>query len=293
MKTAIRPGVSWEPDKEEPIERRIIVPNMPFADYLKSPHTGSTEVRQFLKSPGHYRYYRETVSESTPSQFLGTLTHCVVLEPDEVRHRYKTAPQVDRRTTAGKKVYAEFLEQLGDRLPVTAEQVDTAYTIKDALGAMPEFRKLMYPGVETSREVSAFTVDPDSGRRIKARSDVLRADGVIADLKTTSDASPHGFARSILSFGYHIQAAYYLDVFGPEYTRFAFVAVETKPPFAAGIYWIDEASIELGRQQYKKALLGMQECEKTNHWPVGYGEQEISLPAYAFYENETEGEIEL
>ena len=285
-------GVSWEPEPQEaPIERRIIVPDMPFSDYLKSPHTSSTEVRQFLKSPGHYRFYREFSSESTPSQFLGTLAHCAALEPARFPDRYALAPQGDRRTKAGKEAYAEFLAEIGDKQPITIDQADIAYSIKDALATMPQARSLLYGGDSSANEVSAFTVDPDTGIRIKARADIARSDGVLVDLKTTTDASPHGFARSIMTFGYHIQAAYYLDAFGPEYTRFAFIAVETKQPFAVGVYWLDEASIELGRQQYKKALAGIKECTEKGYWPANYGEQEISVPVWAFYKDEEEAEL--
>ena len=285
-------GVSWEPEPQEaPIERRIIVPDMPFPTYLESTYTSSTEVRQFLKSPGHYYYYREAGSStSTPAQMQGSVTHCAVLEPLEFRARYALAPQVDRRTKAGKEDYAAFLEQLGDKQPITVDQSDIAYSIKDAVSAMPQARKLLHGG-DSGIEVSAFTVDTDTGIRIKARADIARSDGALVDLKTTTDASPHGFARSIMTFGYHIQAAYYLDVFGPEYTRFAFIAVETKQPFAVGVYWLDEASIELGRQQYKKALAGIKECTEKGYWPANYGEQDISVPAWAFYENEEEIEL--
>jgi hypothetical protein len=58
------------------------------------------------------------------------------------------------------------------------------------------------------------------------------------------------------------------------------------PPYAAGIYWLDEASLELGRQQYRQALAGIAKCQHEGTFPVGYGEQEISLPAWAFYEQE-------
>jgi hypothetical protein len=60
-----------------------------------------------------------------------------------------------------------------------------------------------------------------------------------------------------------------------------FVAIEKAPPFAAGVYTLDDASLEQGRIEYQRALAGIRECRATDNWP-GYGAQEIALPGWAF-----------
>ena len=143
---------------------------------------------------------------------------------------------------------------------------------------------------------------------------------IIGDLKTTEDASPEGFAKSIANWRYDVQHAYYMDgtrlaleqgkcnppqegkaelsvywtdpVTGvlcrcrPDFWRgypkhFAFIAVEKKPPYAVGVYVLDSEGVEIGRAQYQHDLRVYAECVRTGEWP-GYGDkiQTISLPGW-------------
>jgi predicted amidohydrolase len=123
--------------------------------------------------------------------------------------------------------------------------------------------------------VSAFWTDPETGLELKARADMLNGMATCIDLKSAADASPHGFANAIARYRYHVQAALYLDAFGAE--RFVFVA---------GIYTLDDASVQQGRDEYRRALRGIAEHQQKDVWP-SYGAQEISLPGWAFdYEDE-------
>lgn len=143
---------------------------------------------------------------------------------------------------------------------------------------------------------------------------------IIVDLKTTEDASPEGFAKSMANYRYDVQHAYYMDgtrlaleqgkctppqkgtaelsvywidpVTGvlcrcrPDFwngypKRFAFIAVEKKPPHAVAVYVLDSDGVDIGRAQYQHDLRIYAECLRTNEWP-GYGDkiQTISLPAW-------------
>ena len=264
--------------------------SIPFDEYLQHPGYGSGAVRQALRSLSHLQHYMRTKGEPpTPAMLLGSATHCTVLEPREFDQRYVRAPDIDKRTKAGKEAWAIFADANQHKQILTPDQHNTAYAIRDTLLAMPEYRALVYNHGDVSAEVSQFWDDDATGIPLKARADMLLDDGVIVDLKTAADASPRGFAAACARYGYHIQAAMYQDGFGEDkYERFCFVAIETKPPFAAGIYWLSEASLELGRQQYRRALAEIAPYHKGDHWPLGYGELELDLPAWAFYQNEEE-----
>lgn len=121
----------------------------------------------------------------------------------------------------------------------------------------------------------------------KCRVDWLRP-GVIVDLKTTDDASPGGFSRSIASYGYDVQAAWYLDccqAAGIEAEAFIFIAVEKAAPYAVGIYELDYASLEVGRSKYQRALSLWKHCTATDEWP-GYSPEIVTLqlPVWAMWE---------
>jgi len=292
---SIAPPVK-EPDyyDEEPEDDDLeFAHGLPFADYLAHEGYGSGAIRQFLKSPAHFQHYIRTGGEPpSPAQLLGSATHCAVLEPREFDKRYAAPPSgLDRRTKAGKDAWAMFQEANQGKDILTAEQHQTAYAIRDTLLAMPEYRKLIYNNGECSVEVSHFWEDGSTDLPLKARADMLLSNGIAVDLKTAADASPRGFAAAMARYGYHCQAAMYCDAFSVD--RFVFVAVENKPPFAAGVYHLDEASLELGRQQYRAALEGIAQCEHEGVYPLGYGEQEISLPNWAFFENDNDVEVML
>ena len=86
-----------------------------------------------------------------------------------------------------------------------------------------------------------------------------------------------------MNYGYHIQAAMIQDgidhIDHKKINEFIFIAIEKTEPYAIGIYILDEASIERGRQEYKKVLEEYSEIEETKIWH-SYRPTVISLPAY-------------
>ena len=256
--------------------------DLPFPEYLATDAVSASSMKAYLRSPLHYRHQIETPSEPTPAMQLGTLIHAVVLEPIAARERYAVAPGIDRRTKAGKEAFAEFQASNADRTIVSEEQWDTAHMIRDQLLTDPEYRRLFGGGGEI--EYSAFGTDPDTGLVIKARADYY-SDGLVMDLKSAVDASPHGFARAVAAYKYHIQDAHYRHMFNAD--RFVYIAIEKSPPFAHGIYTLCEASIEQGRIERRRALDGIAEHRERKVWP-GYGVQELSLPNWAFDDEDIE-----
>lgn len=142
-------------------------------------------------------------------------------------------------------------------------------------------------------EASVYWTDEATGELCRCRPDYWRRDGVLVDLKSTIDASPEGFAKSIANYRYHVQAPWYLEGaqaahdagHGLEgYARpraFAFVAVEKSHPFAVGVYVLDPDSLEIGAKLMRENLDTLAECKRTGVWP-GYGDtlQQIGVPQY-------------
>jgi len=62
----------------------------------------------------------------------------------------------------------------------------------------------------SEREVSIYW-ESDTGLPLKCRPDAWRRDiGLVADLKTTTDASPEAFARAVERYHYDLSAALYM-----------------------------------------------------------------------------------
>lgn len=181
-------------------------------------------------------------------------------------------------------VLAEWTENNPGRIVLTPETWDQLHAMANAVHSHPAAGALL-TGCPGEAEKSVYWNDAITGVLCRCRPDWWRDDNVIVDLKTTEDASPEGFAKSMANYRYDVQAAYYLDgvqqATGKRPKAFVFIAVEKKTPYGVGVYVLDSDSLELGRAQYQHDLRIYAECVRTGEWP-GYGDkiQTISLPAW-------------
>jgi exodeoxyribonuclease VIII len=203
---------------------------------------------------------------------LGSLTHCAVLEPDELSSRYGIAP--DRRTNAGKAVAAEM--EAGGIEAVTSTDMEQALAMAASVRSHQAAAALLRNG---KAEQSFWWDDLQTGLRCKCRPDWYNGTTIV-DLKTTTDASPKGFAKSVAQWRYHIQQNHYLA--GTFAERFVFIAVEKTYPYAVGVYELDETAALHGEAERRNNLQTIADCRAIAEWP-GYGNtiQPLSLPNWA------------
>lgn len=270
-------------------ENRIIH-DMPNAEYHAHPAISSSAIREALRSPAHYHaaYIERSVPRTeSASMKLGTAVHTLVLEPEKWASEYAISPAVDRRTKAGKEAWAAFVEEAGERVLVTEEEAAHAKAVAQSVLKHGAARELVEGIFERPvAESSVFWRDDATGLELKCRPDALDlGEGVIVDLKTTRDASPIGFPKSVANFGYHTQAAWYrrgVEAALGASCRHVIVAVETAPPYAVGVYELDEDALEVGAELAKLGLERIARGIETGEWPA-YGDdlQEITLPGWA------------
>jgi exodeoxyribonuclease VIII len=256
--------------------------NISNADYHADPAISASQLKEISRSPYHYwsRYLDpdRTPTIATSAMKLGSLTHCAVLEPDELSKRYGITP--DRRSNAGKALAAE-MEATGIEA-VTAQEMEQALAMAASVRSNSTAALLLSGG---QAEQSFWFDDIPTGLRCKCRPDWF--DGAtIVDLKTCQDASPTGFAKAVANFGYQIQAAHYLA--GTLAKRFIFVAVEKTYPFAVGVYELDPEALVHGSIARHNALQRIQDCRAIGEWP-GYtdGIQTLQLPGWALKDQTT------
>lgn len=181
-------------------------------------------------------------------------------------------------------VKAKWDSENAERMILNPDQWKQIHGMRDAVMAHPAASALLtrIPG---RAEQSIYWHDPITGVLCRCRPDWWRNDNLPIDLKTTEDASPEGFARSIAKFRYDVQAAFYLDgielATGKRPQNFVFIAVEKKPPYAVGVYVLDAETLEIGRGLYREDLDNYAKCAKADVWP-GYGDkiQTINLPGW-------------
>lgn len=236
------------------------------------------------RSPAHFRYQEKR--ESTRSMVIGSALHAAVLEPDLFASQYMLLRNVsDRRASEYKQAVAVH----GADFVLTGTEADYVAGMQETI------RSHAYAGrvlSETGRaELSVMTKDPVTGVAVRCRFDWLTNAGLAVDLKTTIDARPDAFARSVANYRYHVQAAFYADVWswetGETLQGFEFLAVEKSMPHALAVYRLDDEALSEGRRLYREALNLYADCLERDEWP-GYDAQPqwLCLPAWAVEFNE-------
>jgi exodeoxyribonuclease VIII len=253
------------------------------ATYHADPAVSASHLHAIARSPFHYwaRYINpdRITPEPTAAMRLGSLVHCAVLEPDELLQRYGVAP--DRRTKEGKAA-AAAMAAAGIEA-VSEADMTLALSMAASVRVHPAAAALLKQG---KAEQSFWWDDSDTGLRCKCRPDWYHGTTVV-DLKTTTDASPAGFAKSVATFRYHTQASHYLSgLHGAE--RFVFIAVEKTAPYAVAVYELDAEAMAAGNELRRRDMRMIADCHATKEWP-GYGNdlQALSLPKWALTANPT------
>jgi hypothetical protein len=224
-----------------------------------------------LRSPAYALYRKQAPEKATDAMNIGTALHTKVLEPELFDDQFLVA-KLDRRTSEGKAAQAEAIAR--NLIILKPEEMFTIDSMDSEIKAHKGAMKLLQNG-----DAEQTVITEMDGVLCKIRMDYVRKEGIIIDVKTTIDASPEAFLKTIINYNYHIQAAFYLDVLAQtEYpsTHFAFIAVEKEAPFSVGVYTLDESFIELGRKKYKRALAIYKECVANNYFPA-YSQELIEL----------------
>lgn len=95
----------------------------------------------------------------------------------------------------------------------------------------------------------------------------------LADLKSCRTAAPGQWAREVYNWGYHVQAAFYMDMYeaatGEVRNVFAHVLQESFEPFEVGRRMLSEEFVEEGRDKYVNAMSKYCHCLKTGKF-LGY-----------------------
>lgn len=257
---------------------------MRWADYLMLRRLNFSALKQMARSPRHYRAALESPVGDTVALRVGRLVHALTLEPQDVGARYAVYP--GRR--AGTE-WEAFRSANAARAIVTQSEWDGAQAVAAAV--------IEQAGQYVSGGAAEQTIlwVAQHAREAKGRIDYIHPEFGVIDLKTTVDASPRAVAAAVVRYGYHAQAAWYVDGFRAahglvgEDVPYRIVAAEKAPPYAVAVYVLPPEAIAAGRALYRSWLAKLDECEAGGEWPsYTQGEQALELPQWALYEREEE-----
>lgn len=158
-----------------------------------------------------------------------------------------------------------------DRIPLLTKQYEQVTAMAARVLAHPLGAALFDGGVA---ERSGWCIDAETGIRCRVRPDWMTwIDGVlyIVDVKTTTDADPAAFARSAISFGYHQQQPWYVEMVriltGAERISFLMIAVSTKPPHMITSHYCDDDAAAEGERANRRARAIFARCLESGQWP--------------------------
>jgi len=241
----------------------------------------SNSMLSVLASPQEYqqRYITKTMPHPKPSEAmaLGTLVHCMALEPNAVVNRFVIKPEgMDRRTREGKLAYQTLIESGKDI--VTLEQFETAQACwqalayHDQIGVALRADGIIEQRIDWERNGLPMRCKPDK---------IIPTMQLIVDVKTSADASPKEFAKSVANFGYARQAALYQDAvashYGGELFRFLFAVVCTDPPYEVACYELSDEAMRYGYRNADTLISELQVRIERDYWLPDWGSGIVTL----------------
>ena len=256
--------------------------------YHAAKGVSNSMLKRLGRSPAHLKAYLEQREEQTPAMLFGQVVHQLLLEPEKPWFWAVRPAGLDGRSKEGR----EWKARLGDKPVLEHEQWLNVEGVVASVRSHPTARHALSAGRSEVSVFKRFTY----GRSVlrKARIDFANNGSALIDIKTTDDARPEAFARTIYNMRYHVQAAYYLDIWNDSLPlgetpkdSFVFIAVEKEPPYAVSVFDLARQAINAGRGEYIRLLQLYMECEAQGEWPAYNPDvQEINLPPYALKKGE-------
>ena len=223
------------------------------------------------KSIAHWKNKR--FKESVTMQ-LGTAIHAFVLEPEIAHDLIHRGPETRRG-----KAWTEAKEEAesAGAVLLTEADYDHAKAVAESVLMTPRVMRMLNDKA-CIKEQSIINTCPETGLTLKCRPDALLPSRAVLDLKTTQDASPRGFGKSVRGFGYDLQSAFYIyacNLEGFEVSQFAFIAVEKEPPYAVAIHTLDYEYLKWAKNQVMQTLDQIKRAQDSGDFTTGWPEVNI------------------
>lgn len=244
--------------------------------YLKRVHTHGV---------AHAERDKTSRDQKSKALLIGSLYHCMTLEPHEVDSRYIMAPNVDKRTKYGKDVHAEFELSAEGRSVVKQDDWNVAKAMSESALDIMRNRFLM-PYGECEIAFTGYAKlhykwegkDRQQEFPIKGKLDLLtrvgktKGDAEILDLKSMASLSDSDVIASARGSCWGIQSAFYSDCVNDilkVMPKFTYVCSEKEEPNLSREFVVSPEMIERGRHNYLRSFVQIAEWIKSGR-PAEY-----------------------
>lgn len=251
------------------------------AAYFASKALSKSAIDLLLECPALYKAWLDDTAEEPTSDALGfgSLVHMLTLQPEAFARHYAVT-DLNLSTRAGKEWKASLAP---DVTICKMADNEKALLMAEAVREHPQAQCLFR---EYAAERPVFW--ERDGIPCKAKPDMISivfGNRYCADLKTTESANPEAIRRSIVKYGYHRQAAWYLaglEATGQPCKAFIFIFVEKTYPHLVTMCQLDDAALRKGREECGRALGILRECRETGVYPCYTRDiLTLSLPSWA------------
>jgi hypothetical protein len=256
-------------------------------DVTDGPGISSSGLRTIeSKTPLHYWVNSYLNPDRLPPEpkehfVFGHAAHSLLLSEEGFKEKFVVRPDQwkDWRKDAAKEWRDE--QQAAGKSVLVPEDLKIIRHIANQLAADP----LVASGILQGAIEHSLIWRDKTGVWLRARPDVIpSADGVLVDLKTTTDASPEAVQRTVLNYGYAMQGSLaglgMEATLGTKMTDFVLVWLEKKPPYAVRVSPVDNEWLYWAQRQLRRAIDTFAKCVETNDWPGYSGEAAIHMPQW-------------
>lgn len=211
--------------------------------YLGKVAFSSSNIKKLLDSPRTY-YNLMQYGDETNSQALrdGRLIHMMVLEPEKIKDL--VFADVSTKTT---KKWKEMSAEHPSHILYTIKEKQKAEQLTEALFKNAEAVELLR---DSQFEVAA--VDYIEGYPFRAKADILKNNGGLIDLKSTSDLRNFVYSARF-KYSYDVQVYIYCTLFNVDYSKFKFLVID-KLSCDVGVYSCSQDFFNKGEEKVKFAL---------------------------------------
>lgn len=257
--------------------------DIPEADYHADRDSLSVSgAKLLLQAPALYRWALDHPKHSDAFDF-GSAAHGLVLG---VGAPIAEIHFDDWRTKAAQAARDDARAQ--GHVPLLYKDAQKVRDMADALSSHTLAMHLLSDG---KPEVSAYAEDPDTGVLRRGRFDFL-GPRVLTDYKTSVTADPDAFGRTAATYGYHQQAAWYLDLardLGHPAGAFAFIVQMKEPPYLVTVVTLDQRAEDRGRELNRRALDLYARCRAEGRWPSYAADDTfavVDIPRWAYFDDD-------
>lgn len=273
-------------DRQQKVDQLI-------SDLLDGTKTLSfSSLKAFRNSPADFIDYCFREKKQTDAMLLGTLIHCLVLEPEKFAERYTVMDDTEimaqlsdsgnpRNTKIYKEWKANFIATcVGDT--ITLKQAQQAEIIAGNITHNKAAKKILNLCPVREKKITwqyknfGFTGYYDLG-----------GEKIRADIKKVPDASPRAAQQTIIKMWYHGQAGMYLTA---EHIKLPFYIICADAKGGVSVHKIDKSLIDHALEEYSTIVDKFNECllkenfnQSYDFWAESYdGIYTCDKPAYLY-----------